>query len=280
MFRYLLLPLFLFNCCNGSHPTTKASTSFDAPMMSIETTREGDFSCDTSYKMIHVFVALCDNKYQGIVPVPAAIGNGQDPKNNLYWGCAYGIKSFFLKSKNWKFVRHLNADTARLERVLFQHKKQKYFLIAEAYDGRKIKECTNDFLLSSAGVKKDTIHYQNKTMGVYGDAALLAYIGHDGLMDFGLNDTYVNLDQKQRDVIILACYSKSYFAPHLSKANVRPILWSTHLMSPEAYTLHDALEVYINKGTTNEVQNSAAASYAKYQKCSKQAANKLLVSGW
>ncbi|WP_316785612.1 hypothetical protein [Pedobacter frigiditerrae] len=41
---------------------------------------------DTSTKTIHVFVALCDNKYQGIVPVPKAIGNGQDPDNNLYWG--------------------------------------------------------------------------------------------------------------------------------------------------------------------------------------------------
>jgi hypothetical protein len=47
--------------------------------------------------VIHVFVALCDNKYQGIVPVPAKIGNGQDPLNNLYWGAAYGIKSFFKK---------------------------------------------------------------------------------------------------------------------------------------------------------------------------------------
>ena len=27
---------------------------------------------DTTYKTIHIFVALCDNKYQGIVPVPAA----------------------------------------------------------------------------------------------------------------------------------------------------------------------------------------------------------------
>ncbi len=33
---------------------------------------------------IHVFVALCDNQNQGIVPVPASLGNGQDPKSNLY----------------------------------------------------------------------------------------------------------------------------------------------------------------------------------------------------
>ena len=37
---------------------------------------------DTTTKTIHVFVALCDNKYQGIVPVPPKIGNGQDLNNN------------------------------------------------------------------------------------------------------------------------------------------------------------------------------------------------------
>jgi hypothetical protein len=46
-------------------------------------------------KIIHVFVALCDNDSQGIVPVPKKIGNGNDPDNNLYWGCGYGVRTFF-----------------------------------------------------------------------------------------------------------------------------------------------------------------------------------------
>lgn len=46
-------------------------------------------------KTIHVFVALCDNANQGIVPVPESLGNGQDPKSNLYWGAIYGLKSYF-----------------------------------------------------------------------------------------------------------------------------------------------------------------------------------------
>ena len=55
---------------------------------------------DSTYKTIHIFVALCDNQYQGIVPVPKAIGNGQDPNNNLYWGCGYGIRTYFKKARN------------------------------------------------------------------------------------------------------------------------------------------------------------------------------------
>ena len=52
-------------------------------------------------KTIHVFVALCDNINQGIVPVPTKLGNGQDAKNNLYWGALYGLKSYFKRSKDW-----------------------------------------------------------------------------------------------------------------------------------------------------------------------------------
>ena len=41
-------------------------------------------------RVAHVIVALADNRYQGIVPVPPAIGNGDDPDRNLYWGTRYG----------------------------------------------------------------------------------------------------------------------------------------------------------------------------------------------
>ena len=59
--------------------------------------REQHTLFDSTYKSIHIFVALCDNENQGIVKVPASIGNGQKPSTNLYWGCGYGIKTFFKK---------------------------------------------------------------------------------------------------------------------------------------------------------------------------------------
>ena len=55
-------------------------------------------------KVIHVLVALCDNENQGIVPVPAHLGDGADPNKNLYWGAAYGVKTFFSKSANWEKI--------------------------------------------------------------------------------------------------------------------------------------------------------------------------------
>ncbi|WP_211710240.1 hypothetical protein [Mucilaginibacter xinganensis] len=64
---------------------------------------------DSAIKSIHVFVALCDNKYQGIIPVPAKLGNGQELDNNLYWGSGYGVRTYFKRSKEWKLLKTLKV---------------------------------------------------------------------------------------------------------------------------------------------------------------------------
>jgi hypothetical protein len=74
-----------------------------------------------SFKVIHVFVALCDNKYQGIVPVPPKIGNGQDPETNLYWGCDNGVRTYFKKSKQWHLVKSVRSKKMIMERLIFKH---------------------------------------------------------------------------------------------------------------------------------------------------------------
>jgi hypothetical protein len=58
----------------------------------------------SSPRTIHVFVALADNANQGIVPVPAKLGNGEDPEHNLYWGSAFGVKTFFSRSSDWTLL--------------------------------------------------------------------------------------------------------------------------------------------------------------------------------
>lgn len=229
-------------------------------------------------KTIHIFVALCDNKYQGIVPVPEKIGNGQDPDNNLYWGCAFGVRSYFKKSKEWKFIESRKLNSEKLERIIFKHVTKNYYLVADAYDGKFIKESTIDFLKSSSGNNKDTLKIDKTTIGIGGNSKLLAYVGHDGLMDFQLNETFENTDKQKRDVIILACYSKKYFSPHLAKANVNPLVWTTGLMSPEAYTLHDAISGYLLNESNEQIRTRAAKAYSKYQKCSEKAARNLLVT--
>jgi len=233
---------------------------------------------ESGIKTIHVFVALCDNKYQGITRVSAALGNGQNINTNLYWGARYGIRSYFKRSDEWELLTAQKKKDIILERLIFRHKEKNYFLIADAYDGKYIKQCTLDFLNSGSGNQKDTLKINGKTLGLGGNAALVAYIGHDGLMDFQLSETFINTDNIKRDMIILACFSKRYFTPVLEQANVNILVWTTNLMAPEAYTLHDALTGYVTGETNEEIRERAAAAYARYQKCSINAAKGLLVT--
>lgn len=234
------------------------------------------------FRTVHVFVALCDNRYQGIVPVPSAIGNGQDADNNLYWGCDNGLRTYFKKKNSeWRLVQTWKKPSAHiLERLLFRHRKSNVYLLADAYDGQYIKQATIDFLYASAGKNGLPLICQHDTISFGGAASLLAYIGHDGLMDFDLPLMEASGNKNKRESIVLACYSKHYFLPHLQRAGASPLLWTTNLMCPEAYTLHDALGQWIENKNADAIRTAAARAYAKYQHCSLSSAQRLLVTGW
>ena len=109
---------------------------------------------------------------------------------------------------------------------------------------------------------------------------LVVYVGHDGLMDFTLEKNFQGEAAGVREAIVLACASKSYFGPTLRATRARPILWTTGLMAPEAYTLKDALDGWMARETTEQIRERAARAYAKYQKISSNAALRLFSSGW
>lgn len=232
-------------------------------------------------RTIHVYVALCDNEHQGIVPVSKTLGNGKDPYNNLYWGAAYGLKSYFkYKTTEWNLVAILKTENPLiLERVLFKHATEDVYMLADAYDGEKIKTCTEHFLKASNGQLPVSIKYENRDLEFGGYSDLVAYIGHDGLMDFDVSINYAK-SVKKVDVIILACYSKSYFSADIRNANANPILWTTHLMAPEAYTLKAALDGWIKNETGPEIDERAAQAYNKYQKCGINGARNLFTTGF
>lgn len=226
-------------------------------------------------------MALCDNINQGIVPVPAKIGNGQDPDNNLYWGCGYGVRTFFKKDDEWTMVsKEKSTENYILERCIFKHKTKDVVIVAEAYNGAKIKNCIEDFFHSCSGRLERKFSIDGRELRAGGEADLICYVGHDGLMDFKIDEKICSLSTIAKDCIMLACFSQTYFAPYLKKTGANPLLWTTGLMAPEAYTLEAAISVWIKNGKTEELRNAAAGAYSKYQKCSVKAALKLLVSGF
>lgn len=171
-----------------------------------------------------------------------------------------------------------------LERLVFKHLSKDIYLVADAYRGREIKKCTGDFLAFSAGRNSESLSVQagarRLALQIGGGADLIAYVGHDGLMDFSLDAYPRRSDGKKRDVVILACASKNYFAKPIRETGANPLLWTTGLMAPEAYVLKAAVDGWMLKENGENVRKRAAAAYNKYQKCGSNAALRLFSSGW
>jgi hypothetical protein len=236
----------------------------------------------------HVVVALCDNLHQGIVPVPKAIGNGQDPRLNLYWGAGYGVRSYFSRQAGYS-LRQLTFSGRVLDRIVLTKDLQdsgrpfKLVVIAEAWDGSAIAGAIDRFLRLAAGYDPETIAAPvaagGSVVAAGGDAAIVAFVGHNGLMDFSVASyPRARPGAPPRSSIVLACASKPYFTELLRTGGSHPLLLTTGLMAPEAYSLEEALRTFAAGGSPQDVRRAAAAIYDRVQHCGLSGALRLFAS--
>ncbi|WP_042724150.1 hypothetical protein [Chthoniobacter flavus] len=102
---------------------------------------------------------------------------------------------------------------------------------------------------------------------------MVAYIGHDGLMDFSLPAEATAQRGLGRQAIVLCCISERYFGPHLSAAGATPLLTTTQLMYPGGFILRDALAGWTRGESPVQIRQRAAAAYARNQGISVKAAS-------
>lgn len=242
-------------------------------------------SAKVPLRTVHVFVALADNAHQGIVPVPANLGNGDRPDTNLYWGAAFGVKTYFRASAEWQLMScGRGPKPAILRRCAFRYRQAPVYLIADAYQGSQIRQAVTDFLSAAAGLGALTLHVKDaagdESLPISGGSDLVVYVGHDAFMDFQIPPIGGKTAAKPRTAIILACASETYFRPYLRDTGAAPLLWTTGLMAPEACTLKAALDGWIAHQSAEQIRQEAARAYAKYQKCGLHAAQALFATGW
>ena len=221
----------------------------------------------------HVIVALADNEHQGIVPIPATLGDGDRPQSNLYWGAMYGVRGFLKRSADWRTVTiPASKDPWVLERVLFRRdvvrdgKPGTVYLLAEAWQGKQIAASISQFLEMTRGQHVETIRVDGRDVAAGGAAHLVAYIGHNGLMDFEVPALRPHVEKDlPRVAVVLACLSDSYFSKVI-RPHAAPLVTTASLMAPEAYTLEAVVVNWFTGGTRAEVLESAADAYRRYQK--------------
>ncbi len=235
----------------------------------------------------HVIVALCDNLHQGIVKVPKGIGNGQDARSNLYWGAGYGVRSYFSGQAGYTprqltFSGHVLDKIALTKELTGSGHAVKLVVIAEAWDGSAIAAAIDRFLRLAAGYDGESIAAPGTgqaAIAAGGDAAIVAFVGHNGLMDFAAPSCPDGRrGAPPRSSIVLACASQQYFTGLLRAGGSHPLLLTTGLMAPEAYSLEEALHTFAGGGSPMEVRRAAATVYDRVQHCGLGGAMRLFAS--
>ena len=228
----------------------------------------------------HVVVALADNIHQGLVPVSEELGNGQNPRTNLYWGALYGIRTFFRRSAGWTLVPEVGgAPQGVLDRVLLSTTVNRtgigsvpVHVIADAWDGQEMRSAIEHFFDMAGGRQPETIsaeiNGQPVTVLAGGNAHVVAFVGHNGLMDFEIPETSQPVaGNRPKSAVVLACFSRDFFESLLLNAGAHPLLMTKGRMAPEAYTLDAALKSWFSGEDAETTHRAAAASYCEYQKC-------------
>ena len=97
-------------------------------------------------------MALADNAHQGIVPVPAPLGNGENAAKNLHWARLSAFEPISEKPGEWKELAHqANLSAYILEKSILYSAAGNTYLIAGAYRGKEIKQAITDFVQASTG---------------------------------------------------------------------------------------------------------------------------------
>jgi hypothetical protein len=232
---------------------------------------------------IHTFVPLCDNKYQGIIKVPAKLGDGRNLKTNLYWGAGYGLKAYYTRSKEWKYIRsYYNLDTCVLERAIYYRtysNHAKVYLILDAYKGDKMDECVFNYFKSLAGILKDSIVIDSLKIPAYGNSNFLIFNGHNGLMDNQCHEIE-NVDQVERDAAVISCCSYSYFIPYFEKLKAYPLITTTNYLPPEAYIISAIIDNWATMQADDKIRTSAGEAMAKVHKIAVKPCINTFKTGW
>lgn len=232
--------------------------------------------------IVHLFVPLCDNIHQGIVPTSKSLGDGLNLKTNLYWATSGGTKSYFKNNSNWSLeVQYFDIDTNVLERLVFKQvfDQATVYLVADAYRGDRMEETVNDFLASIANCRKDSVQIDTKTrINCAGSADLIMFNGHNGAMDAIEIKEWINRTDKRTDIVMNSCVSYDYLQYPFMIAGGYPLVRSKTLLYPGAYVLDQIIKDWVNNVDEKQLCLNAGRTYCNKHNCGK--GTKVYQSGW
>ena len=229
-----------------------------------------------------VYVALCDNDSQGIVPVKnRRICRGDEPEQNLYWATSGGLKGYLGKQR-WQRVSYEREPSPDiLVRAIWRKRFRprgalarrglresfEVYVVGLAYRGERIHQANIDYL-RAVNRDRDQVHYlSDGTRLEYGGGGqVVGYVGHNYFFDVGdpgqlLWETRGD-SVEHKGVFALACAGESFIKPAIQRANTHILLLNRDLAFPGAWTVGGLIRGLAAGMTARGVHREAARSFA------------------
>jgi hypothetical protein len=232
-----------------------------------------------------VYVALCDNDSQGIVPVRNRnICMGDVPERNLYWATSGGLKAH-AQTRRWKRVLYEKHPNELLAARAVWKKgippggalrargvpgPIDVYLVGLAYRGVKIRTAMVDYLKAVRRDHGEELALPNgKKITYQGKSHVLGFIGHDYFMDEpnipGLLKETAGNGHLAKGVFGLACMSDDFFRPAIERRNTHILVLNKQLAYPSAFTALGVLRAIAAGQNHKGIHREAARAFAKGQ---------------
>jgi hypothetical protein len=216
--------------------------------------------------VVEVHVPLCEST---IIPCGnAKLGDGNNPKTNLYWSTGPGFGVWFARrGSGWTQTRRTTTDTGDpdvLELIEYSRtvsapaawrkqgapKRFEVHLVLRAWRGTAIDRALDTYAAAVSGKS---------------DARIVAFVGHNRLMDL---DTYQwpAPGTATKGTIAIACHTAAYMERDVPAPTRVPLLMTKDFLFSNAAPLEAAVLAFVRGDGYRAIRRDAAAAYATVQK--------------
>jgi hypothetical protein len=230
-----------------------------------------------------VYVALCDNDSQGIVPTKnRSICNGRRPEANMYWATCGGLKGY-LKQDGWKRVATVEQPREGVAFEVVWRKRFKargelrqrgfkgsfdVFLVGVVFWGDHINEANLEYLRAVNRDAPRIIHIDGHgDLKCGGASHLVGYIGHDYFFDVGDPIELIGPTRGDSELhkgsFALACAGHRLIRPAITRDNSHILLLNRHLAFPGAWTVGGLIRGIAAGQDGRGIHREAARAFAR-----------------
>ncbi|MEZ4403351.1 MAG: hypothetical protein R3B06_25215 [Kofleriaceae bacterium] len=233
--------------------------------------------------VVQVHVPLCERTI--IACGNDRLGDGDNPRTNLYWATTEGFLGWFgRRGSGWTPVlvadgaavgeadvldvrvwRRRVATPARW-RAAGAPRQLTVYVVAQAWRGTAIDTALARYAEDLYGSHARAVTLADGTvLAAGGDAHVVAYVGHNRLMDrdrFDWQTVAARGDGRSRGVIAIACHTAPYMQAVVPGPHQVPLIMTRDFLLASAAALEGGVLAFARGGGYAQVRRGAAQGYA------------------